>query len=89
MPSPTDGRSHIAKTVAFTCHGCDSGMHWRCREKSSFASPWGQVCTCACLTAKGNQFELMEVVLNRSGRGIGSKTADGRIFGFGPMGVPA
>ncbi len=83
----TDGTAHLAQVSAFLCANCDKGNHKGCREASSFTSSRVQVCTCVC-NAK-ETVGLGELLFGASGRAVGRKMADGRVYGFGPMGVPA
>ena len=79
--------AQVAATLTFTCVNCDNGRHGNCREVTT-ASPRVQVCTCSC---KQTNYivGLNTPVIGRSGAVVGMRTVGGRIFGYGPMGVPA
>lgn len=84
-----EGRAHLAETTACTCANCDHGRHSLCRERSASNAPGAPMCMCVCGPVQKPYFGLTTPVLSKSGRRIGARMYDGRVYGFGPMGVPA
>ncbi len=85
----SEGRSHLALTTAFTCANCDNGRHNLCRESQENKAPGAPMCMCVCGPAEKRYFGLTTPVLNESGQRVGARMDDGRVYGFGPMGVSA
>ena len=80
----TDAKSHLAESRASTCYPCDNGRHGMCGIPNG-----AQVCTCVCSVKDDFSVGLTKPVVGVSGAVVGRRMADGRVFGYGPAGMPA
>ena len=85
MRGRTDILANTAAVYAVTCHFCDTGNHKQCTARPDVTlTGRSYTCQCACRLASISRYGLSEPVRSASGKVVGVRTGDGRVFGYGP-----